>query len=56
MLDDKCVFLALRLLIERIFLLNVVELVQEILVAAAGEAERGKREREDLLMMLCELW
>jgi hypothetical protein len=38
-LDDESIFLALRLLIERIFLMNVVELVQEILVAAAGEAE-----------------
>lgn len=38
-LDDECIFLPLRLLIERIFFLNIVELMQEILVAAAGKAE-----------------
>jgi hypothetical protein len=38
-LDNESVFLALRLFIERIFLLNVVEFVQEILIAATRETK-----------------
>lgn len=37
-LDDESVFLPLRLFIERIFFVNVVELVKKILVAATREA------------------
>lgn len=38
MFDDKSVFLALRFLIERSILVDVVKFVQEILITATGEA------------------
>lgn len=41
--DDKSIFLALRLFIERIFFVNVVKFVQEILVAATGKAEKRQK-------------
>lgn len=39
MLNDEGAFLLLRLFIERIFLMDVVELVQKIFIAATGEAK-----------------
>lgn len=39
MLNDEGAFLLLRLFIERIFLMDVVELVQKIFIAAAREAK-----------------
>lgn len=44
MLDNKSVLLALRLLVERRVLVDVVKFVQEILVTASGETvEERKR-------------
>jgi len=40
--DDECALLALRLLIEGIVFLNVVELVQQILIAAARKTTKRK--------------
>lgn len=42
MLNDEGVFLLLWLFIERIILVNVIELMQKVFIAAAGEAKIKK--------------
>lgn len=39
--DDEGIFFSLWLLVERIFLVDVVELMQKILVAATRKAEKN---------------